>query len=454
MALRYYLQVYGCQMNLYEAGLVRSILNQAGFQETENEFAADLLLMMTCSVRAHAEQRALGRLSQWVARKRDYPLLITGILGCMAQNLKDTLIKHYRADLVIGPDQYGRLPDLVNKFFTTDEPQLAVDFNEETYENVCPEIKNQVSAFVTIMRGCSNFCSYCIVPYVKGGERSKPLPAILSEIQRFVSQGIKEITLLGQNVLAYNDQGVDFCTLLEEVCAVPEIVRVRFLTSHPRDLNQKIIETIARLPKVCPQLHLPLQSGANRILELMNRGYTVDQYLARVEMVRRYLPDISLTTDVIVGFPTETEAEFEATLRVLQDVRFDYAYMFRFSPRPGTPAAGIKPLVPTQVAQRRLRQLIQLQNRITLESNRAMLGRDYQVLIEGHSPRGRGSLGRTPQGKVVILDELFAPGYLVNVRITEINGWTPKGKPITPGLRGECKRSTQPVNYCDGKGGR
>jgi tRNA-2-methylthio-N6-dimethylallyladenosine synthase len=440
-------------MNFYEADLVRTILNQAGFQETEDESAADMLLMMTCSVRAHAEQRALGRLRQWLARKKHGLVRLTGILGCMAQSHKDTLINRYRVDLVIGPDEYRRLPELVNKVLKSNQPQLAVGFNEECYENLCPEVKNGVTAYVTIMRGCSNFCSYCIVPYVKGAERSKPYPAIFAEIRQLIKQGVKEITLLGQNVLAYNYQGVDFCTLLEQVTALPGIIRVRFLTSHPRDLSERVISTIARLPVVCPQLHLPLQSGANRILELMNRGYTVEEYLAKVEMVRRYLPDVSLTTDVIVGFPTETEAEFEATLRVIESVRFDYAYMFKFSPRPGTPAAAIQPAVPAAVAQDRLTRLIEIQNRITRESNLAMLNRKFEVLIESSSPRGRGSLGRTPQGKVVILDESLTPGYLVSVKITEIKGWTPKGKLVADGSAVESTNHAQTLNHLGAKGG-
>jgi len=453
MALKYYLQVYGCQMNLYEAGLVRSILEQAGYQETENEFAAELLLMVTCSVRSHAEKRALGRLKQWIALRKQGSARAVGVLGCMAQALKEKLINDYSADLVIGPDRYQFLPELITAVLKNNLPQIATDFTNECYQNIVPKIKSGVTAFVTIMRGCSNFCSYCIVPYVKGGARSKPLPAILSEVSQLIEKGVKEITLLGQNVLAYNYQNIDFCSLLEKVCALPGIYRVRFLTSHPRDLTEQIIRKLTRIPKVCPQLHLPVQSGSNRILKLMNRGYTAEEYLAKVEMIRSYLPDISLTTDIIVGFPTETEEEFNATIHLIKTVQFDYAYMFKFSPRPGTAAAEIKPFVPPAIAQERLARLIEIQNQLTRQSNLSMLNREYQVLIENSSPRGNGSLGRTPQGKVVILDESLAPGYLVNVKINEIRGWTPKGRIIGTDSAADCNFSSQSVYPLDQNGG-
>lgn len=431
MLYKYYLQVYGCQMNSYEAGLVRSILKQAGYQESGSEFDANILLMMTCSVREHAEKRALGRLKNWIGFKKNGFVRIVGILGCMAQSLKENLIDIHHADLVIGPDQYQRLPDLILAVLNGNSPQIAVDFSNESYENICPDIKSGITSFLTIVRGCNNSCSYCIVPYVKGRERSKPVRAVLSEACQLIERGVKEITLLGQNVLAYRYQNIDFVFLLEKICAFGELLRVRFLTTHPRDLNEQVIKNIAQLPKVCPQLHLPVQSAANRILKLMNRGYTIEEYLTKVEMIRHYLPEVSLTTDVITGFPTETAEEFDATLRLLETVRFDYAYIFKFSPRKGTPGAEITPSIPKEVVQNRLNRLIETQNRITRESNLRMLNKHYEVLIENSSRRRLGSLGRTPQGKVVILDEILPPGYLVNVKISQIQGWTPKGKIVS-----------------------
>ncbi|MEO0050889.1 MAG: tRNA (N6-isopentenyl adenosine(37)-C2)-methylthiotransferase MiaB [candidate division WOR-3 bacterium] len=447
MSVRYYLQVYGCQMNLYEADLVRAILNQAGYEETDNEFDSEVLLMMTCSVRAHAENRALGRLAQFVGLKKKGQAQVVGVLGCMAQNLKEKLVEKHQADIVVGPDRYQLLPEFIVSCLRGDGPKIAVDFSNECYENILPEKKVGVTAFVTIMRGCSNFCSYCIVPYVKGPERSRPVESILKEVHHLAKMGVKEITLLGQNVLAYNHRGVDFCALLEKVCAFSEIRRVRFLTSHPRDLDERLVRTMASLPKVCPQLHLPLQSGANRILNLMNRGYTVEEYLSKVALVRKYLPEVSLTTDIIVAFPTETEEEFEATLTCLEGVRFDYAYMFRFSPRPGTRAAEIKPLVPLPVASERLSRLIATQNRITKELSSAMVGREYELLIEGKSPKGNGALGRTPQGKVVIVDQEVNNGNLIRVKITAISGWTPVGIPVdNPAFVGApCSLKINPV---------
>ncbi len=430
MALNYYLQVYGCQMNFYEAEVVRTILNQAGYQEVVSESRAEVLLMMTCSVRAHAENRALGRLAQFVGLKKQGETKVVGVLGCMAQNLKEKLVDGYQADIVVGPDQYQRLPEFIDRCLNGDSSQMAVDFSNECYEGIFPEQKNGVTAFVTIMRGCNNFCSYCIVPYVKGPERSRTAESIIAEIRQLGENGVKEVTLIGQNVLAYQDNTTDFCQLLERVCAIDSIERVRFLTSHPRDLDERVVRTMASLPKVCLQLHLPLQSGSNRILKLMNRGYTAEEYLMKVAMVRSRMPEVSLTTDVIVAFPTETEKEFEATLNCIQEVRFDYAYMFRFSPRARTSAAEFKPMVPAAVASERLSRLIAVQNRITKESNLAMVGREYELLIERKSPRGNGSLGRTPQGKVVIIDQPVNNGSLIKVKIIGISGWTPLGRPV------------------------
>ncbi len=417
-------------MNVYEAGIIRQILNRAGIEETENESAADVLLMITCSVRKHAEMRALGRLRMFSAQKKNDPKKIIGVLGCMAQRLGEELISEHDVDLVVGPDNYSVIPELIKKLQNGDAPGTVLSLTGECYSDIYPVAQNHATATVIAMRGCSNFCSYCIVPYVKGPERSRPLKNILLEIKQLIDKGIKEITLLGQNILAYKNDGIDFVALLRSVSEINGLKRVRFLTSHPKDLNEKVLAAIRSLPHLCPQLHLPLQSGSNRILELMNRHYTREEYLDKVTMARDLIPDLSLTTDIIVGFPTETEEDFNATLDVVAKVKFDFAYMFKFSPRPGTKAADFTPPVPPAEASRRLSELIKIQNQITLDSNRAMIGKEYELLIEAKSPRGKGSLGRTRHGKVVILDEPFTPGNLVNVMITEIRGWTPVGKII------------------------
>ncbi len=431
MPLSFYLQIYGCQMNAYEAGVVRKILTGAGYEEIKNPAKADVVLIITCAVREHAEKRALGRIGSFHVMKKEKPETVIGVLGCMAQRLGEHLISEYGVDIVLGPDEYLRLPELIAQA-QNGRPSVALTLKNECYADIYPEPVNQVTATVTVMRGCNNFCSYCIVPYVRGQQRSRPLRDIVEEIKMLVDQGIKEVTLLGQNVLAYRENDVDFAALLTRVAEISGIKRVRFLTSHPRDLTEKIVTLMRNLPPVCPQLHLPLQSGSNKILQLMNRGYTREEYLEKIAMIRELIPGVSLTTDIMVGFPCEERQDFFATIDVIKTVRFDYAYMFRFSPRPGTAAASMKPTIPPAEAAVRLEKLIRTQNRITLESNRAMLNHEYEVLIETDSPRGAGCLGRTRGGKVVVLDQKLPSGTIINVRIVAIRGWTPVGETVWP----------------------
>jgi len=425
MAGEFFLKTYGCQMNVYESGVVRRILADAGFSETRDESCADLLMMMTCSVRSHAEARALGRLADFRGLRARHPDRLVVVLGCMAQRYKEELVEDARVDLVVGPDEYLRLPELIRQCRAGTRGIVAARLSSECYERVQPEPDNPVSAFVTVMRGCDNYCSYCIVPYVKGRERSRPLSRVLEETRTRVDGGVREITLLGQNVLAYRDGRQGFAELLRAVAQAAGTARVRFLTSHPRDLTDKVLHTMAEMENVCPFLHLPLQSGSNRILELMNRGYTRAEYLRLVERARVLLPGLALTTDIMVAFPGETESDFLDTIDLVQQVRFDSAYTFRFSVRPGTRAAELEPRVSAADSGRRLARLIEVQNRITLELNRAMVGQEYELLIEGPSPRGRGALGRTRSGKVVVLTEPTRPGTLVRARVTQLNGWTP-----------------------------
>jgi tRNA-2-methylthio-N6-dimethylallyladenosine synthase len=434
---KFYIQTYGCQMNVYESGVVRRVLADAGFAETADEQDADVLLMMTCSVRSHAEQRALGRLGTFRALRSGRAGTVVGVLGCMAQRFAETLVTDHRADIVVGPDEYLRLPELIASVQAGTTGLVATRQTSECYDTImparglspkgdCPQGSvSPVSAFVTVMRGCDNYCTYCIVPYVKGRERSRPLASVKAEAERHAASGVQDITLLGQNVLAYRDGSRRFPDLLGAVASALPRVRIRFLTSHPRDLDSSLLETMQRLPNVCPSLHLPVQSGSNSILERMNRGYTREEYLAKIALCRKVLPEVCLTTDVLVGFPSETEADFKATLDLVEQVRFDFAYMFRFSFRPGTRAEGFAPKVSEADGGRRLARLIEVQNRITAERNRGMLNREFELLIEGPSPRDSGWLGRTVTNKVVIVKGRCAPGDLVRCRVTRINGWTP-----------------------------
>jgi tRNA-2-methylthio-N6-dimethylallyladenosine synthase len=422
---KFYIQTYGCQMNIYESGVVRRVLTDAGFAETADEQDADVLLMMTCSVRSHAEQRALGRLGTFRALRSERAGRVVGVLGCMAQRFADTLVTDHRADIVVGPDEYLRLPELIASVRAGTTGLVATRQTSECYDAVMPQPDNPVSAFVTVMRGCDNYCTYCIVPHVKGRERSRPLASVLAEAERYARGGMKDITLLGQNVLAYRDGNSRFPDLLATVASGLPRVRIRFLTSHPRDLDSSLLKAMQRLPNVCPSLHLPVQSGSNPILERMNRGYTHEEYLAKIALCRKVLPEVCLSTDVLVGFPSETEADFKATLDLIEQVRFDFAYMFRFSFRPGTRAEEFTPKVSEADGGRRLARLIEVQNRITSERNRGMLNKEFELLIEGPSPRDSGWLSRTVTNKVVIVKGHCAPGDTVRCRVTRISGWTP-----------------------------
>jgi tRNA-2-methylthio-N6-dimethylallyladenosine synthase len=430
--VKYYLQTYGCQMNVHESGLVRRVLGDAGYTEATDESEADVLLMMTCSVRSHAEQRALGRLGAFRARRAERPGTIVGVLGCMAQRFKDVLVHDHGADLVVGPDEYLRLPALLRDALDGRGGSVAVRQMPECYDDLPSTPHNPVSAYITVMRGCDNYCTYCIVPYVKGRERSRPFSTIVRECIRLAADGIKEITLLGQNVLAYRDGGRRFPDLLLSVARSVPGVRVRFLTSHPRDLDERLLEAMAETPNVCPAIHLPLQSGSDRILRLMNRGYSCREYLDKIELCRRILARASLSTDVIVGFPSETEDDFSQTLETVHAARFDFAYMFRYSLRPGTKAADISPRVSEADGGRRLARLIEMQNRVTSELSREMLSEEFEVLVEGPSPRGKGWLARTRTNKVIILNGPAEVGDLVRCRVTQVNGWTPIAERLEP----------------------
>jgi len=436
---RFFLEVYGCQMNRHEAGIVRRILSSAGYSETSDENEADVLLMLTCSVRDHAEQRALGRLGDFRGLKERSPGRVVAVLGCVSQNLKAALSSDHGADLVVGPDGYRRLPELLASVLPSQSriqdpkskigsPVFSLDQSPECYDGIMPVPESPVSGSVTVTRGCDNYCSYCIVPFVRGRERSKPAAQVLAEARSLLDQGVKEVTLLGQNVLAYRSDGCDFSGLLQQVAAMPGIARVRFLTSHPRDVTERFLETIADTTKVCPALHLPLQSGSDRILELMNRRYTRAEYLERVELARKLIPGLGLTTDIIVGFPQETDADYAATLELVRTIGYHYAYMFRYSVRPGTASEQMGPAVPDAVAQERLKRLIALQNDITRAHHRSLVGRRVELMVEGVAPRG-GMTARTGDGTVVIVPGPVPVGTIRDFTVTRISGWTPVAGP-------------------------
>jgi tRNA-2-methylthio-N6-dimethylallyladenosine synthase len=420
---RFYLRAYGCQMNLYEAGLVREILGQRGFTETREESEADLVLLLTCAVREHAERRAIGRLQNLRGLKRSRPELILAVLGCMAQSRSAELANGLGADLVVGPDEYRRLPELIDRYRTSGEPQIAVRLGSECYEGIIPVNASPVTGMVTVMRGCDNYCAYCIVPYVRGRERSKSREAVLAEAEVLVRNGVRDITLVGQNVLAYRDRDLDFAGLLRLADKLGGSPWIRFLTSHPKDVTREFALALGELANFCPHVHLPMQSGSDRILQAMNRKYASDEYRQKVAWLREALPGLSLTTDVLVGFPGESDDDFEQTLALVREVGFDFAYMFRYSERPGTAACRLDGKVPEPVAAERLSRLIAMQNDITRERNQALVGARLEVLVEAH--RDADLLARTRTNKIVVLKTDAPVGARVNVAITGIKGWTP-----------------------------
>lgn len=426
MKNKYYIKAYGCQMNLYEAGVVSAIMDQAGFKQTESETDADIIYLLTCSVRNHAEQRALGRVNYFRGMKKDKPDLIIGMLGCMAQSYKDKLNSEYGVDIVAGPDQYRILPEMINTFQQTHLPQNATSFSDENYEGIMPRNISKTTGFISIMRGCNNFCSYCIVPYVRGRERSKSLNQIIKEAEILIQNGVQDITLVGQNVLAWRQDNLDFLDLIKAVDKLDGYTRLRFITSHPKDLTQRHIQTFAGLTKFCAHIHLPIQSGSDRILQLMNRGYTCAEYIEKVEIARKTIPELSFTTDILVGFPSETDADFQKTIWVIKQLEFDFAYMFRYSERPYTKSRDLKDKVPEQVSRQRLTDLIQTQNQITARKSHELLGRRLEVLVE--SKNGTQAYARSRTNKIVIIKELVKTGQTYLCQIDKIIGWTPIGK--------------------------
>ena len=389
-----YIETYGCQMNVNDTEVIFSILQKAGYARTERMEDANLIMANTCSIRDNAEQRIWGRLEVFNQQRKARPGTLVGIVGCMAERLKDKLLDTRKVDLVVGPDAYRSLPRLLEAI-SPDSPQIDVLLSrEETYADITPvrTDKNGISAFISIMRGCNNVCSYCVVPYTRGAERSRDAHSIVREACDVYQKGYKEVTLLGQNVDSYlwksEAENVNFAGLLERVAAVAPDLRVRFATSHPKDISDEVIETMAAHPNICHHIHLPVQSGSSRMLELMRRKYDREWYLERVAKIRSIMPDCGLTTDVIAGFCSETEEDHAQTLSLMEEVGFDWAFMFAYSDRPGTLAnRTMQDDVPAEVKNRRLNQIIDLQNRKSLERYRAMIGKTVEVLVEGPSKR-------------------------------------------------------------------
>lgn len=436
-----YIETYGCQMNAGDSEVVLSILQREGLCYTTDPAEADVILINTCSIRDNAEQRIWGRLRELRQYKKKNRGLLVGVIGCMAERLREQLItQEDLVSVVAGPDSYRDLPRLLREAEGGAKAVNVLLSREETYAEISPVRldKNGVSAFVSIMRGCNNMCSYCVVPYTRGAERSRDPKTILREARELFDGGYREVTLLGQNVNSYrweDESGVTtFADLLAAVASIDPLLRVRFSTSHPKDLSDEVLHTMARFPNLCRAIHLPAQSGSSRMLELMNRKYTREWYLGRIEAIRRILPDCAISTDLIAGFCTETEEDHQLTLSLMREVGYASAFMFKYSERPNTKAARhMKDDVPDEVKTARLNEIIALQNELSLESNRQDVGHEFEVLVEGESKRSDAQLfGRTSQNKVVVFDRGNVQiGDYVRVRVTDCSSATLHGELIS-----------------------
>lgn len=431
-----YIETYGCQMNVADSEVVASIMETVGYSQTDAVDSADAVLLNTCSIRDNAEQKIHSRLQALNAlrRAKNRKPLIVGVIGCMAERAKDELINRDGVDLVAGPDAYLDLPNL---FAAVEAGHKAINVElstTETYRDVIParSLANRVSGFVSIMRGCNNFCSYCIVPYTRGRERSRELASILNEVADLKRHGFKEVTLLGQNVNSYryvtpDGETVDFPALLERVAQSAPSMRVRFTTSHPKDMSDATIDVIARYPNICNHIHLPVQSGSNSVLKAMNRKYTREWYLDRIKAIRSRIPDCGISSDLFTGFHGETEEDFNQTLDLMREAAFDSSFMFKYSERPGTLASRTMPdNVPEEVKVERLNRMIALQNELSAESNRRDIGKVFEVLVEGFSKRSREHMmGRTQQNKAAVFPRgTVKVGDFVKVRVTDVSSAT------------------------------
>ncbi len=427
MTKKFYIETYGCQMNVADSEVVAAILSSVDYELTENEKEADIILLNTCSVRDNAEQRIWGRLNLFNSYKKKNKNLLIGMIGCMAERLAHELIEKKVVDIVAGPDSYRDLPYLVDKAKNGEEAINVELTTNETYDNLIPARinKNSVTGFVSITRGCNNFCTYCIVPYTRGRERSRDYNDILNEVNDLYKSGYKEVTLLGQNVNSYkweidDRKNVRFPDLLKMIAENRPEMRIRFTTSHPKDISDKLLKVISEHSNICNHIHLPFQAGSTKILNLMNRKYDREWYLKRIEAIKTIIPDCGLSTDVFCGFSSETEEDFLDTLSLMEIVKFDSAFMFKYSERPGTYAAKhLKDDVPEEIKSERLERIIKLQSRISLENNKKDIGKVFEVLVEGLSKKSKEEFyGRTQQNKVVVFPSQNTKiGDFVKVRI-------------------------------------
>ena len=430
---RVYVETYGCQMNLADSELVGGILKSGGYTFTGEMAEADVVLLNTCAIRENAEQRIRGRLGLINARKRSNPHLVVGILGCMAERLRDQFLEEERlVDIIVGPDEYRKLPDLLESAFEG-ERGIAVRLSRvETYDDIEPLRTEGISAWLSVMRGCDKFCTFCVVPFTRGRERSRSLDSILREVRGLAEGGYREVTLLGQNVNSYRDGECDFASLMKAVAGVDRSIRVRFTTSHPQDMSDALIEAIATTENICKYIHLPVQSGSDRILSLMNRTYNTAEYLRLVEKIRRDIPGVSLTTDIISGFPTETDEDHAATLALMREVQYDGAYTFLYSARERTKAWEMGDDVPEEVKSARVTEIVAMQRLISLELNRPLVGTVLPVLVEGPSKKSDAAyMGRTDTNKTVVFPhQSETVGETLQIHIERVNSATLFGRPL------------------------
>jgi tRNA-2-methylthio-N6-dimethylallyladenosine synthase len=423
-----YIETYGCQMNLADSEIVMGLLALYGYQMTKAIDSADVILLNTCSVRDNAEQKIYARLDNLKKIKNSKPGVILGILGCMAERLRKDLIEDKKiVDLVVGPDEYRRLPEFIDSAFGG-EKGIGVKLSRtETYDDIAPYREDGLQAWISVMRGCDKFCSFCVVPFTRGRERSRDFNSIIDEVKQLSGRGFREITLLGQNVNSYWDNNYDFADLLASAAAVDRNIRIRFTTSHPQDLSDKLLYTIAENSNLCKYIHLPVQSGSNKILDLMNRSYTIEHYLGLIEKAKKIIGEISFSTDIIAGFPTETAEDHKMTLDVMSNVRYDGAYMFKYSPREGTKAYNFKDDVAEETKSARLQEIIDLQQKVSYEINQSLIGREEVVLVEGKSKKSdKFYSGRTDSNKVVITPVIYGinEGDYIKVKINRATSAT------------------------------
>ena len=431
---KYYIETYGCQMNVSDSEVVANLLQTSGYSKTEDIQSADVIFLNTCAIREKAEETVMNRLDSLHFLKRKNPNLLLGVLGCMAKNLKDVLLEtRPYVDVILGPDSYRRIPEILDSRKSSDHFVDTRLSKFEVYDDLFPSRMEGINAWISIMRGCDKFCTFCIVPFTRGRERSRSVQSIISEVENAVSKGFVEITLLGQNVNSYKTPEGSFAELLSEVASVKGVQRVRYTSPHPQDMTDDVLQVMSENNNICNYIHLPLQSGSDRILSRMNRTYSRKEFLDLVVKIREYMPNCAISTDIIVGFPGESDQDFKDTMSVVEEVKFNFSYMFKYSSRPGTKAAEYSDQISEKIKQDRLQELINRQKEITLEVNRGYIGQDLQVIVEKESKKSSSQWsGRTEGNTWVIFDKMsFEPKDLVTLRIDNAQGVSLFGTPIT-----------------------